>query len=254
MELVIIIAAVLLFTYLLVVTFPKLCVVTVNEYEAGIRFHRGVITEVAPPGMYIISGIFTEIVKIDTRPTYVKVPTQEVLSSDGVTLKLSVIACYQVTDARKMITSISNDHESAIYYMIQLSLREIVGEKKVEELLAGRQELADAALKAVGEKADQVGVKIHSLGIKDISFPGPMKQVFAETVKARQEAMALLEKARGETAALRSLANAANMVKDNPALLHLRTLQSTGNTLVFGVDPARLGPPAGESGADAAKP
>ncbi|MDH5637792.1 MAG: SPFH domain-containing protein [Nitrospinota bacterium] len=253
MELVITAFAVLLLLYLVAVTFPKLCVVTVHEYEAGVRFNRGVISDVAPPGMYIISGIFSEIIKIDTRPTFIKVPTQEVLSSEGVTLKISAIASYEVVDARKLITSLSNEHETAIYYMIQLAVREIVGEKKIEELLAERKELTDLILKTVEEKAEQVGVKIHSLGIKDISFPGPMKQVFAEGVKARQEAMALLERSRGETAALRNLANAANMMKNNPALMQLRTLLSSGNTLVLGVDPTtKVGAPLADAGSRAA--
>jgi regulator of protease activity HflC (stomatin/prohibitin superfamily) len=108
----------------------------------------------------------------------------------------------------------------------------------IDDLLQHRTGVGPAVLERSAEPAKAVGVELVAVDVKDLMFPGPLKRTFAQVVEARQQGLAALEKARGETAALRNLANAARMVESNPSLLQLRLLQqletSSGNTLVLG--------------------
>jgi regulator of protease activity HflC (stomatin/prohibitin superfamily) len=125
-----------------------------------------------------------------------------------------------------------------------MALREIVGTEKIEVLLGNRAAISTRLMELGSGKASELGLKLISADVKDIMFPGEMKKAFAQVVKAQKEGQAALERARGETAALRSLANAARAMDDNPNLLQLRALQaladSSGNTLVFGVPNAAV--------------
>jgi hypothetical protein len=111
-------------------------------------------------------------------------------------------------------------------------------------LLENRAAIGSKLMKLTSTKATELGLKLTFADVKDMMFPGEMKKVFAQVVEAQKEGQAALEKARGETAALRNLANAARITDDNPNLLQLRALQafadSTGNTLVFGLPGASI--------------
>lgn len=138
----------------------------------------------------------------------------------------------------------------ALYVSAQLALRTLVAACKIDELLEKRLEIGKNLLANIASQANALGLDLSLAEVKDIMFPGELKKTFAEVVKAQKEAQAALERARGETAALRSLANAAKMLEDNPALLSLRALQSVsatgtaGNSIVFNVP----SPPASGSG------
>jgi hypothetical protein len=113
-----------------------------------------------------------------------------------------------------------------------------VSSRSLEDLLAGRADIGPKVLEAAVEPALAFGVKVSSVDVRDVMLPGDLKRIFAQEVSARKEGLAALEKARGETAALRNLANAARMIEDNPALVQLRILQhlgaTSGNTVVLG--------------------
>ena len=114
--------------------------------------------------------------------------------------------------------------------MLQLALREIVGGTKIDELLEARDGIGARLIELAAGPMGDLGLRLLGADIKDVMFPGELKKIFAQVAEARQEGMAALEKARGETAALRNLANAARMVESNPALLQLRTLQAVAGT------------------------
>jgi regulator of protease activity HflC (stomatin/prohibitin superfamily) len=214
--------------------------VTVFEYERGILFTRGRLVKVLEPGVYW-DGLFgRRIHRIDVRPTRAAVPGQEVLTSDGVAVKGSMMATYQVVAPERAMLA-TDDFRSAVYAELQLALRAVVSETAVEDLLRQRADMS-ARLKAIAaEKVRPFGVDLQDVSLRDLTFPGDLKKIFAQVVKARQEGLAALEKARGETAALRHLANAAQMVDRHPSLMQLRLLQvmaqQPGNTLVLGLQP-----------------
>jgi len=219
------------------VTFLK---VTVYEYERGILYRSGKFSKVLTAGRYRMLKALADIIKVDMRPRIKTISGQEVLSADGVTLKVSIAVQYKVEKPDVAVNAVEN-YEDAIHVMLQTALRDIIGSGPVDELLQKRGEFGKQLMALSADKVDQIGVTLLSADIKDIMFPGELKQIFARVVKARKEGEAALEKARAETAALRSLANAAKMVEDNPLLMQLRALQSlgesSGNSLVLGVPP-----------------
>jgi regulator of protease activity HflC (stomatin/prohibitin superfamily) len=212
--------------------------VTVYEYQRGLKYSKGRYAATLPPGQYWVLPSFSSIVPVDIRPEFITIMGQDVLSADGVTLKASLAAEFEVTDPNLAINS-STNYRNALYLALQMALREIVGKEKIDDLMQNRSAIGTKLLEMTSAKASGYGLKLKIADVKDIMFPGEMKKAFAQVVKAQKEGQAALERARGETAALRSLANAARIMDDNPNLLQLRALQSiadsNGNTLVFGI-------------------
>jgi regulator of protease activity HflC (stomatin/prohibitin superfamily) len=142
-----------------------------------------------------------------------------------------------VTDPAKAMHEVQ-DWRAHIYNTVQLALRALVAAQPMEALLAQRLNIGKQILAMVQPEAEKVGITVHATDVKDVMFPGDLKKVFAEVLKAKQEGQAALERARGESAALRNLANAARLLENNPALQNLRLMQSisaSGNTLVMGL-------------------
>ena len=208
----------------------------VLEYEKGLLYRRGAFRRVLGPGQYWFLRPITRIVKVDARRRFVTVPNQDILTSDNVSLKLSVAAEFDVVDPARAVNTVQ-DYEQALYLRLQLALRGIVGGLPADELLEKREAIAGQLLERCQEGAETLGLQLHQASLKDTMFPGDLKKIFAEVVKARKEGLAALEKARGERAALRLLANAAQLMEDNPSLTYLRTLQALGdggNSVVLG--------------------
>jgi regulator of protease activity HflC (stomatin/prohibitin superfamily) len=212
--------------------------ITIFEFERGLLYKKGKFDRVLEPGQYRIYRRSTTISKLDTRPRFVSVPGQEVLSSDSVTLRLSLAAEYSITDPAKAVNAVEN-YEDALYLTLQIALREVVGRTEIDELLEKRDEVGKGLAAVVAPLVAEFGLSLMSVDIKDIMFPGPLKKIFSSVVEARKEGLASLERARGESAALRNLANAARMIEGNPMLMHLRLLQeigaASGNTIVLGL-------------------
>jgi len=190
---------------------------------------------------------------VDCRQQIVPVAGQEILSADNVGLKVSVAVALQVKDPVKAMHEVQ-DWRGHIYNVVQITLRSLIASQPLETLLAQRLEVGKQLLAVVRPEAEKIGVTVHTTEIKDVMFPGELKKVFAEVLKAKQEGQAALERARGESAALRNLANAARLLEGNPALQNLRLMQSigaAGNTLVMGVPagfvPLGAGRPARET-------
>jgi hypothetical protein len=185
-------------------------------------------------GLHFTLGAF------DLRKTSVLVAGQDVLTADNVSLKLSLLVSYQVTDPLKAAHETQN-WLSDLYNAAQLALRAVVGGVAVEALLNQRLEIGAQLLARVQPEAAKFGINVHSVEVKDVMFPADLKRAFAEVLKSKQEGQAALERARGESAALRNLANAAKLLEGNPALMNLRLMQSlsaaqtAGNTLVLGM-------------------
>ena len=212
--------------------------VTVFEYERGLRYRKGRFKGVVEPGRHWIYRPQTVIRKVDVRPRFVSIAGQEVLSADGVTLKVSLAAEYALDDPDTAINKVES-FELALYLTLQFALREIIGQTNIDDVLSRREEFGAALLEKAAGVAEELGLRLLRVNVKDVMFPGDLKKIFSQVVQAQKEGQAALEKARGETAALRNLANAARMVEGNPALLQLRLLQqlagSAGNTVVLGL-------------------
>lgn len=208
------------------------------EYQRGLFYRKGKFLKVLSPGAYWHFRRGTEIKCVDVRLRNVTVPGQEVLSADSIALKVSLVATFEVVDPATAVNQIEN-YQEALYMELQMSLRDIVTAAKVDDLFEKRADLSKQIFAKAEPKAGRYGLKLHNVSVKDITFPGELKKIFSQVVKAQKEGLAALEKARGETAALRNLANAARLVEENPALLQLRALHSmsegSGNSVVLGM-------------------
>lgn len=228
---------------------------TVFEFERGLRYTNGKLRDVLAPGSHWVYRRNTTVRKVDVRPRVVAVPGQEVLSADGVSLKVSLAATYEVTDPGVAINTVES-YEQAIYTTLQLSVREIIGGAKIDDLLQRREEFSARLMELSLEPVSKFGVKLISCSIKDVMFPGPLKKMFAQVVQAQKEGQASLERARGETAALRNLANAARLIEEKPSLMQLRLLQEvagqSGNTIVLGFPQAATPLPMRDASSDKA--
>lgn len=221
--------------------FVRLCLrrITVLEYERGLKYVSGRFLSILQPGQYWYMPFFTIVHKLDVRPRFVSMTGQEVLSADGVTLKVSLAANYEITDPDVAVNKVQS-FQDALYLELQLALREIVGGADIDTVLNGRHDVSKRLQDATASKAAALGLNLISVNVKDVMFPGKLKETFAQVVNAKKEGLAALERARGETAALRNLANAAKLVDENPGLMPLRLVQALGQgagTLVLGMPP-----------------
>jgi len=211
-----------------------------QEGFAGLLYRHGKFVEALVAGRHIRWGRGFALMPVDQRKAFLDVTGQEVLTADNVGLKASLLVTYQVADPVKVLHS-TQQWQADLYHAAQLALRTVAGGVPVETLLNQRATLAPQLLALVQPEAAKIGLTVHTVEVKDVMFPAELKRAFAEALKAKQEGQAALERARGESAALRNLANAARLLDGNPALMNLRLLQSlaaaqaAGSTLVLGV-------------------
>ena len=217
--------------------------VVVREGFVTLLYRQGRFVRVLKPGAHRVPrrGFSTELV--DVRQRVLTVPGQEVLSQEQVGLKVSAAVRFAVVDPEQALHRVQ-DFTVALYLAVQLALREEVARHPLEELVSGRVDLGQRMRERVTADARAYGLAVEAVEVKDVMLPADLRRAFAESLKAKKEAQARLEKARGESAALRSLANAARMVEQSPSLLELRMLQTlegasttSGNTFVLGVGP-----------------
>jgi regulator of protease activity HflC (stomatin/prohibitin superfamily) len=212
--------------------------VTIYEYQVGLRYRNGRFVDRLQAGTHWIFLPSDAVKILDARASAPVVPGQELVTSDGITVKISLAVQQRIADPVVAMHSVDN-YIVATYTAVQVALREAVGSMTIDDVLARRDEIGDEVLRRSIEVARAVGVDLLSIDVKDLMLPPASKKLFAQVVEARQRGLAALEKARGETAALRSLANAARMVEANPSLLQLRLLQqlesTSGNTVILGM-------------------
>jgi regulator of protease activity HflC (stomatin/prohibitin superfamily) len=214
--------------------------IVVRDYEAGLLYKHGKFVRQLGPGRHIVWGFGFALSIFDLRKRVIAVAGQELLSADNVGLKLSLAVAISVADPLKAMHE-AQDWNAQLYNAVQIALRSVVAAQPAEALLGNRLNIARQLVEAVQPEAERIGVQVHAIEVKDVMLPGELKRLFTEVLKARQEGQAALERARGESAALRNLANAARLLENNPALHNLRLMQSisaagaAGNTLVMGV-------------------
>ena len=212
----------------------------VPEGYAGLLHHHGKFIELLTPGRHVRWGRNLTVDASDMRKATVAVASQEVLTADNIGVKFSLVVTYQIADAVKAAHETQN-WQGDLYNAAQLALRGVVSGVAAEALLTQRLDLAPQLLARVQPDAAKIGITVHAVEVKDVMLPADLKRAFADTLKAKQEGQAALERARGESASLRNLANAARVLEGNPALMNLRVLQSlamaqsAGNTLVLGM-------------------
>ncbi len=234
MDIVLIVAIIALVVIIGLLIFVRRTVVF--EHQNGLLYTDGKYTRTLKSGRHWYFPQRQSVQKVDMREFNITIPGQEVLSSDNVSLKISIAAGYQVVDPYVATNKVAS-YQEALYQIIQLAARDAIGSMEVDALLAKRAEIGKTLFENSSEKITDLGVELKLLEIKDVMFPGELKNIFAQVVNARKEGLAALERARGESASLRSLANAARLLDDNPNLRQLRLFQvlekKDNNTVVI---------------------
>ncbi len=210
------------------------------EHQRGLLYHNGQFRRVLPPGAYRLRAPTYTINTLDLRPVMLTISGQEVLSADTITIKASLVAQYAISDPLAATQSSQSYHE-ALYAALQVALREVIATRSLETLLAERAALGVAMQALVAPSAAALGLNLLAVQLKDFGLPADLKRAYAQVVTAQKDGLAALERARGESAALRNLANTARLLDDHPSLLQLRALVALGaqpgNSVVFNVPP-----------------
>lgn len=213
----------------------------INQYERGLRFTLGRFTGIMEPGWRLIIPIFQSYSKVDMRVKAVDVPDQRAITRDNVSVTVNAVIYYRVDSAEKAILEVE-DFRYAISQYAQTTMRNIVGEATLDEVLANRDKLADRIREIVDKETDAWGLKVNNVELKDVSLPTDMERTIAKQAEAEREKRAVIINSEGELAAAQNMAQAAQILSSIPGALHLRTLQSINdissdqsNTVVFTV-------------------
>jgi regulator of protease activity HflC (stomatin/prohibitin superfamily) len=192
----------------------------------GTLFLDGRYVDTLDPGPWAFwkGAADVRVVEVDLREATLDVPGQEIMSADKVTLRLNAVATYRVADPRKAICT-ADDYKQALYREAQLVLRAVVGGRELDQLLADKEAVASEAAALLAPRAEGLGLRVDAFGIRDLILPGDMKELMNKVTEARKAAEANLITRREETAALRSQANTAKLLAENPTLMRMRELE-----------------------------
>lgn len=213
----------------------------VNQYQRGVKFQLGKYVKMVEPGWRIVLPIFQSMVKVDIRTKAVDVPYQEAITRDNVSAKVNAVIYYRVVDSAKAVLEVEN-FWFAVSQLAQTTMRNVVGQMELDELLANREAAADKIEEIVEASAESWGLKIEGVELKDIVLPDDMQRVIARQAEAEREKRAVIINSTGELAAAENLSQAAAILSQSPGALHLRTLTTINdlssdqsNTVIFAI-------------------
>lgn len=211
----------------------------INQYERGIKFTFGKFTSVMEPGWRIVWPIIQSYERVDVRVKAVDVPDQSAITKDNVSVRVNAVIYYKVSNADKAIIEVEN-FRYAISQYAQTTMRNIVGEVTLDELLSSRDKIAEKIKEIVDRETDAWGLKVNNVELKDISLPPDLERTIGKQAEAEREKRAVIINSEGELASAENMSRAAKILAETPGALHLRTLQSINdmssdqsNTVVF---------------------
>lgn len=197
----------------------------VKEYQKGVMFTMGKFSGVKQPGWRLVIPVFQSMYKVDMRVKAVDVPSQEAITKDNVSCKVNAVIYYKVRDASKAIIEVENFFY-AVSQLAQTTMRNVVGETSLDELLTNRNDVSKKIENIVDDASDPWGIEVISVELKDVILPEDMKRTMAKEAEAEREKRAVIIKAEGEVVSAENMQKAAKMLAEAPGALHLRTLQS----------------------------
>ncbi len=225
--------------FIIVIFLVLISVRQINQYERGVKFTFGKFTGIMEPGWRIIWPIIQSFQKVDVRTKAVDVPDQNAITRDNVSVRVNAVIYYKVSEAEKAIIEVE-DFRYAISQYAQTTMRNIVGEVTLDELLSSRDKIADRIREIVDKETDAWGLKVLNVELKDVSLPPDLERTIGKQAEAEREKRAVIINSEGELAASENISKAAEMLAKTPGALHLRTLQSINdmasdqsNTVVY---------------------
>jgi regulator of protease activity HflC (stomatin/prohibitin superfamily) len=213
----------------------------VKEYERGVRFTLGKFTSIMIPGLRLVIPILQTWERVDIRVKAVDVPDQDAITRDNVSIKVNAVLYYKVSDAKKAIIEVE-EFGYAISQLAQTTMRDVVGEVSLDDLLSKRDSVSKRIREIVDKATDPWGIKVDSVELKHVELPEQLKRTIGKEAEAEREKRAVIIKAQGEVIAADNMSKAADKLSASPGALHLRTLQTLNdlssdqsNTVVIGV-------------------
>lgn len=213
----------------------------VNQYERGIILTLGRYTNLKDPGLRFVWPIIQRMIRVDIRVKAVEVPDQEAITKDNISARINAVIYYRVSDAEKAVMQVENFYV-AVSNLAQTTMRNVVGEVSLDDLLAERATIAEKIRQIIDEQTGAWGIEVQTVALRDIALPDEMKRVIAKQAEAEREKRAVITVSEGEVLAAANLAKAAQTISAAPGALHLRTLNSINdissdqsNTVVFAV-------------------
>jgi len=207
----------------IIILFASVRVVT--EYERGVIFRLGRLVGVKGPGLFFLVPIVDRMVKISLRTMNFDVQPQEVITKDNVPVKVNAVVYFRVIDPAKAVVEIEN-YRFATLQIAQTTLRGVVGEAELDELLSQREKLNERLQTIIDEQTDPWGIKVSIVEVKEIEIPDSMKRAMARQAEVERERRAKIISAQGEYQAAEKLAQAAQIIQKYPQALQLRYLQT----------------------------
>lgn len=214
--------------------FLLMTIKVVNDYERAVVFRFGRIVEgesflgflnYTTSGLKIILPIVDRMLKVDLRTVTLDVPAQEVITKDNVTIRVNAVVYFNVMDPNMAILKVANHYVATSLYA-QTTLRNVLGQHELDEILAERDKISQALQKIIDEQTDAWGVKVSVVEIKDIELPDEMRRAMAKQAEAERERRAKIIAAEGEFQASQKLAEAARVIESTHSALQLRYLQT----------------------------
>jgi regulator of protease activity HflC (stomatin/prohibitin superfamily) len=197
----------------------------VREYERGVIFRMGRLLGAKGPGLFFIIPIIDKMIKVDLRTVTLDVPAQEIITKDNVPTKVNAVVYFRIINPENAIVEVEN-YLAATSLISQTTLRSVLGESELDELLANREKINAKLQRIIDEQTDPWGVKVTAVEVKDVELPEDMKRAMAKQAEAERERRAKVISALGESQAAKKLAEAAEIIGDYPAALQLRFLQT----------------------------
>ena len=196
-----------------------------REYERGVVFRLGRFVGVRGPGLIILIPLFEKMVRVTLRTVAMDVPPQEVVTRDNVSVKVNAVLYFQVFEPGKAIIAVE-DYIYATSQMGQTTLRAVIGEHELDDLLSSREKINQKLQKIIDERTDPWGIKISAVEVKDVDLPENMKRAIAKQAEAERERRAKVIHAEGEFQASSKLKDAADIMAVQPVAVQLRYLQT----------------------------
>ena len=195
----------------------------VQEYERGVIFRMGRLIGAKGPGLFVILPIVDNMVKMDLRTVTMDVPTQDVITRDNVTIKVNAVAYFNVVDPVRSVVSIEN-HIVGTSQIAQTTLRSILGQVDLDDLLSKRDEINQRLQQVIDETTNPWGVKVTVVEVKQVELPETMRRAMARQAEAERDRRAKVIHAHGEFEAAETLGQAAEVLERHPAAMQLRVL------------------------------
>ena len=211
----------------------------VQEYERGVIFRLGRYSGVKGPGLFFLIPFIDRMQKVDLRAVTMDVPAQEAITRDNVTVKVNAVVYFRVVDPANSVIKVA-DHIVATSQLAQTTLRSVLGQSDLDELLANRDKINHRLQQIIDEGTEPWGIKVALVEVRDVELPQTMQRAMAAQAEAERERRAKIIHADGEYQAATKLVQAAEIMSSQPAALQLRYLQTMremtserSNTVVF---------------------